>query len=227
MRLAGLNINVQPTGIAEQNEPPNGKADELTRINAVAKLRAALDDGRYRSDASCIFIAADTVVAIDGEALGKPADRIEALMMLRQLRGRAHEVMTTVALARRSGSFDPPAITTSIVVSQVVMRGYSDAEITCYLETGMPYDRAGAYGIQDGSFSPAERVHGCYLNVVGLPLCALGSMLERYYAKPFANSHIYALCVPHLSRSKRVVSAVITNTVIGGPRIDSCGISKL
>ena len=80
------------------------------------------------------------------------------------------------------------------------MREYTDDEIADYVSSGIPFDRAGAYGVQDVEFNPAQSVVGCYLNVVGLPLCAVRAMLPKG-ACNFANAHIYATCAAHEERA--------------------------
>jgi len=113
-----------------------------------------------------VVLAADTVVILDGAALGKPADAREARAMLRRLRGREHEVITGVAvLDSRTGR----EASTS-VVSRVRMAAYSDATLEAYVATGAPLDKAGAYAIQDLGGALVERLAGSYTNVVGLPV---------------------------------------------------------
>jgi MAF protein len=120
-----------------------------------------------------VVLAADTLVVADGRVLGKPSDDQEAMAMLRALRGRAHAVLSGVALVRADG-----ATWGGVVSTAVVMRAYTDAEIEAYVARGEPFDKAGGYAVQDGLFRPVERVDGCYLNVVGLPLCAAARGLE-------------------------------------------------
>jgi len=118
-------------------------------------------------------VAADTIVVHDGTILGKPRDAEEARDMLCRLRGGEHIVITGVAVLSGGHSYIGHATTT------VTMRRYSDDEIAAYIASGDALDKAGAYGIQDPYFTPAERVDGCYLNVVGLPLCTLAGMLKE------------------------------------------------
>ena len=108
------------------------------------------------------MLAADTQVVLDGESLGKPADGADAVRMLGALRGREHTVITGVTLLDAG----PGRMRTSVRPSDVTMRRYSDAEIWAYVATGDPFDKAGAYAVQDVEFRPAT-VRGCYLNVVG------------------------------------------------------------
>lgn len=121
-----------------------------------------------------VVVAADTLVVTDGHILGKPADADDARRMLRRLRDRDHHVLTGVSLIAASREW------AGAVDTRVVMRRYSDAEIETYVERGEPFDKAGAYAIQDRQFRPVERVEGCYLNVVGLPLCAVAAGLTTF-----------------------------------------------
>jgi len=118
-------------------------------------------------------VAADTIVVHGGTILGKPRDAEEARDMLCRLRGGEHIVITGIAVLRGGHSYIGHVATT------VTMRHYSDEEVAAYIASGDPLDKAGAYGIQDPYFQPAERVDGCYLNVVGLPLCTLSGMLRQ------------------------------------------------
>jgi len=123
-----------------------------------------------------VVLAADTVVILDGAALGKPADAREARAMLRRLRGREHEVITGVAvLDSRTGR----EASTS-VVSRVRMAAYSDATLEAYVATGAPLDKAGAYAIQDLGGALVERLAGSYTNVVGLPVEETRWLLAKF-----------------------------------------------
>jgi MAF protein len=113
-----------------------------------------------------VVLGADTVVVLDGEILGKPADDAEARAMLAALRGRPHRVLTGVALAVAG-----EVAWCGVVETTVWMRAYGADEVGRYVRSGRPLDKAGAYGIQDADFRPVDRVEGCFANVVGLPLC--------------------------------------------------------
>ena len=201
MALAGLTFVVQD-GVGSDAEITSKVEPEvraMTRRNADTKLGAAIASTGNRMSWNTIVIAADTTVSIDGDSLGKPADRKEAVAMLHRLRGRRHEVVTTVAMTfaplRQRGE-----TLSHTVVSQVMMRDYTDDEVAAYVSTGIPYDRAGAYGVQDAEFDPAESVAGCYLNVVGLPLCAVRAMMPDGVCT-FTDAHIYATCAAHERRA--------------------------
>jgi septum formation protein len=139
---------------------PGPLADVVARL-ALAKARAVaarVGEG--------VVLGADTVVVIEGEALGKPADPADARAMLRRLRGREHEVITGLAVVdARSGRSE-----THSVVSRVRMADYGEPEIERYVATGEPLDKAGAYAVQGIGALFVEEVYGNYTNVVGLPL---------------------------------------------------------
>ncbi len=152
-------FEVVPSEIEETLE--DGPAPVAVARLALRKARAVA--ARVRE---AVVLAADTVVILDGAALGKPADAREARAMLRRLRGREHEVITGVAvLDSRTGR----EASTS-VVSRVRMAAYSDATLEAYVATGAPLDKAGAYAIQDLGGALVERLAGSYTNVVGLPV---------------------------------------------------------
>lgn len=155
--------------------------------DAKARTAAALAAGR-------MAVGADTVVAIDGEALGKPSDPEEAWRMLRLLRGREHQVITGVAAARDDDSGEIfSAVRTAI--ARVWMRGYTDAEIEAYIARREPFDKAGGYAIQDETFRPCKRIEGCYLTVVGLPIPELCAVLaEVGVSLSLEAGHLEAAC---------------------------------
>ncbi|MCA9878404.1 MAG: septum formation protein Maf, partial [Thermomicrobiales bacterium] len=124
--------------------------------------------------ASGWVLGADTIVVLDGEILGKPADAADAAAMLRLLRGRAHEVVTGLALVN-AGTGDAQTATVPAVVT---MRDYADAEIAAYVTTGEPLDKAGAYGIQGLGGALVAGFSGCFNSVVGLPLCGVTTLLR-------------------------------------------------
>ena len=122
-----------------------------------------------------LIVAADTTVALDGDVLGKPADEAEAVAMLRRLRGREHTVLSGVTVYHPASG----RAITELAESTVLMRAYSDEEVSRYAASGDPLDKAGAYAIQHHDFSPVERIGGCYASVMGLPLCHLARALAQ------------------------------------------------
>jgi septum formation protein len=123
-----------------------------------------------------IVLGADTVVVVDGKALGKPSSPSEAAEMLRQLRGRVHEVTTAVAVVDAATGREAART----VTSRVSMRAYSDAEIDVYVATGEPLDKAGAYAIQGAGGALVAGLEGSRTNVVGLPLPATAALLKLF-----------------------------------------------
>ena len=163
----GLAFSVEPAQVDE--DAPQGRDPEWTAAG-LAELKAT--EVAERSPGAAV-IAADTLVVLDGEVLGKPVGPAEAVAMLQRLRGRTHEVVTGVAVVSLGGRASGAEKTA------VRFRAYSDAEIEEYVRGGSPLDKAGGYGIQDDEFSPAKSIAGCYLNVVGLPLCLAGRLLTE------------------------------------------------
>ena len=120
-----------------------------------------------------VVIAADTVVALDGAVLGKPADELEAFKMLSTLSGCRHQVYTGLTVLRGEERHTVSEETT------VAFRELSEEEISCYIQTGEPMDKAGAYGIQGFGALLIEGIQGDYYNVMGLPVCRLGGILRQ------------------------------------------------
>jgi MAF protein len=120
-----------------------------------------------------VILAADTLVVAERDVLGKPADADSARRILGQLRGRSHLVLTGIVLR---GAAD--LRWGGVVTTRVVIRDYADSEVDEYIARGEPFDKAGGYAVQDEVFRPVERLEGCYLNVVGLPLCAVAAGLR-------------------------------------------------
>ena len=145
----------------------------LVKALAAQKARevAALPQAKNKA-----VLGADTIVALDGETLGKPRDEQDAMRMLRALSGRTHQVYTGVCISvpTKSG-----ARKEYIAAEKTSVRFYklSDEKIAAYIKTGSPMDKAGAYGIQDGGL--VESIDGSYSNVVGLPLELIGEMLRK------------------------------------------------
>ncbi len=139
---------------------------------AVSALNVAAAKARSRiPEKDEVSLAADTLVVSDGEVLGKPADANAARGMLTRLRGRPHHVLTGVVARIVDLQW------AAVVDTRVVMRPYADKEIEAYIARGEPFDKAGGYAVQDDVFRPVEHLEGCYLNVVGLPVCAVAAGL--------------------------------------------------
>lgn len=121
-----------------------------------------------------VVIAADTVVAVDGAVLGKPRDPADAARMLSLLSGRAHTVYTGVTVRR--GTFSR----TAHEATQVRFRPLTQSEISAYIATGEPMDKAGSYGVQGMGALLVERINGDFFNVMGLPVLRLSRMLAKF-----------------------------------------------
>ena len=144
--------------------------EELVRRLSAEKSAAVA--GRAGEDA--IVIAADTVVALEGAVLGKPADELDAFKMLSALSGVRHQVYTGVTVCRGGEK------QTAHEVTDVTFRELSEEEIEHYIATGEPMDKAGAYGIQGYGALLIQGISGDYYNVMGLPVCRLSGMLARF-----------------------------------------------
>lgn len=166
----GAPFRVVVPGVDEGSVLWKGASEETARRLAEAKAREVAE--RYPR---ALVVGADTLVVDRWGVLGKPREASEARRILRRLRGRRHRVVTAIAVVRLAPSLDM----VSHVVSRVVMRPYTDAEIAAYVSSGDPLDKAGAYGVQHPVFAPAAAVEGCYCNVVGLPLLRLARALGR------------------------------------------------
>jgi septum formation protein len=166
----GWSFVISPADV-DESPLPNESARSYVERLAQEKMEAVhslLQEGQ-------VSVAADTIVVDNGSLLGKPRHAVEARTMLRQLRGRVHQVMTALAL------YDPVAdqIVTDLCCADVKMRAYSDEEIEEYIASGDPLDKAGAYAIQNPGFHPVDEFNQCFACVMGLPLCHLGRSLRQ------------------------------------------------
>jgi septum formation protein len=164
----GLAFQVAPADVDESPLP--GEAPETVAVR-LAEAKAAAVRAHHPG---AVVLAADTVVALHGRALGKPADAAEAAATLRSLRGRCHTVLTAVCVTGPSAA--PLA---AVARSSVRMRHYSDREIAIYVASGDPFDKAGSYAIQHPTFRPVASLEGSYTNVVGLPVELTAELLAR------------------------------------------------
>jgi septum formation protein len=168
LEAAGIACEVVAVDVDESMvklEPPG---DHVRRL-ATEKARAALVQRP-----GALVLAADTIVLVGGEMMGKPRDDADAVRMLRLLSGREHEVLTGVALmsARRSAE--------EVARTKVWFNPLSEAEIAEYVASGEPRDKAGAYGIQGLAARYIDRIQGSYSNVVGLPVALVYRLLKGY-----------------------------------------------
>ena len=163
--LFGIPFTVRVADIDETMDPTKPACDEVARVSHCKALAIP----RQPED---VVIAADTIVVVQGRVLGKPKSPEEAVRMLQLLSGRGHQVMTgvTVLCGQREAVFTE--------VTDLHFRALTQAEIRRYVATGEPMDKAGAYGIQGGAALFCEKMNGDYYNVMGLPVCRLGQVLQ-------------------------------------------------
>ena len=165
----------------EEPRPERGEAaSEYVVRSALAKLGEPPANVGTHQSVNGVLLSADTVVALEGEILGKPASPEEARTMLERLSDGWHQVVTGVAVSDGATG----RTLTGVETSDVRTRPFSDDEIEAYVASGEPFDKAGGYAVQDKSFRPVRRADGCYLNIVGLPLCAVIELLQRLGATP-------------------------------------------
>ena len=143
----------------------------VPRVGAAAVAREKARVVAARAPGGAV-LAADTIVVLEGHALGKPVDHEDAQRMLARLRGRSHEVVTAIEVVAPAGGREGRLVTTT-----VRMRAWSDDEAAAYVASGAPLDKAGGYGIQDEPFAPVQAIDGCWCNVVGLSLWVTAEML--------------------------------------------------
>lgn len=167
MGLFGIPFTVRVADIDETMDPAKAPYDEVARVSRLKALAVSRD----KTD---IVIAADTIVVLDNQVLGKPADENDAFSMLSRLSGRSHRVMTGLTVLQGD------KIITHTEVTEVFFRPLTEKEILAYIETKEPMDKAGSYGIQQKGALFVEKINGDYFNVVGLPVCRLGQILEEF-----------------------------------------------
>lgn len=171
----GIPFEVIPATIDER-PLPNEAADTYVRRLALTKAETVA-----RQHPRCVVLGADTIVSLDGSLLGKPIDRNDARRMLTQLNGRRHEVLTGVAVLHVETPADAsPQSASEVVVSQVLLRQYTETTLDWYLATDEPTDKAGAYAVQGLGAALVESVEGSYTNVIGLPLTETLGLLRRF-----------------------------------------------
>lgn len=175
--IAALDIDALIVGSGDDEDAPRPGEDAAAYVRRIAlgKAKYALSARAADFGPNAAILGADTSVALDSEIMGKPTDEADIFRMLRALRGRAHRVVTGIAVIDAASGNRAVAHRESVVH----MRQYADAEIAAYAASGEPWDKAGAYAAQDKVFNPAQRIDGCYTNVLGLPLCDTLSLLSR------------------------------------------------
>ncbi len=164
----GLNPEIAVSNADEEldpSTPPRLYTEELSLRKAKA-VKPSFSD-------SCLIIASDTVVCADGKILGKPTSNEDAFSMLSLLSGSTHSVISGIAVL-----YDGK-VSVASEVTEVTFRAIPEREIYDYINTGEPFDKAGAYGIQDIASVFVEKINGDYFNVVGLPVFRLFELLKR------------------------------------------------
>ncbi len=178
LALFGWPFAVIPADIDERQHPDEPPVHYVRRL-ACEKAQAIAEAEQG------LIVAADTIVVDGDELLGKPLDADDARRMLKQLRGRTHQVYTGIALIdTEAGELRGDVCQAEVCRTDVPMRMYSDAEVEAYIASGDPLDKAGAYAIQHAGFHPVLGLAGCYASVMGLPLCHLAVALRQLGFEP-------------------------------------------
>ena len=161
LEQAGLTFSIIPSDFDESSVTMS-EPDVYVRMLAEAK---ASDISEQYPDSW--VIGADTIVLIDNTILGKPSSNEEARTMLKQLSGKTHQVLTGYCICCKNKT----TVFSETSKTDVHFKSLSDAEIDWYIQTGEPFDKAGAYAIQGIGTFLVRRINGSYTNVVGLPVC--------------------------------------------------------
>ena len=180
LALLGLEFSVIPAEIDETPLPKELALDLVRRLSLAkaAAVSAKLDRG--------LVLGADSLVVLDGQVFGKPSGPDEARRMLKRLSGTRHEVVTGVTVIDASSG----RRLTCAMASGITLRDITDADIEKSIDSGVPFDKAGAYAVQDRELNPAASWEGCYTNIVGLPLCRLVRMLDSLGYRFSMNQYI-------------------------------------
>jgi septum formation protein len=164
----GLPFEVRTAAVDETPQPGETPEALVRRLSREKALAVAVQVAP-----GSIILAADTIVVLGGQSLGKPANAEEATAMLRALRGRTHRVLTAITLLDTARD----VLIADLAATDVTMRDYSEEEIAAYVASGDPFDKAGAYAIQGGAAGFVAAVDGDVDNVVGLPLALVRELL--------------------------------------------------
>lgn len=170
LELGGIPFELRTPKLNE--DPLEGETPDAYVLR-LAEQKARAVAANLSGDA--VVLAADTTVVHENRILGKPADAVEARAMLESLSGRSHEVYSGIAILELEGG----EMHTDLALSIVPMRSYTAEEIEAYIATGDPFDKAGAYAIQNDDFSLVTDFADCFANVMGLPLCHLQRNLRK------------------------------------------------
>ena len=187
--------------VADVDETPLENESSREYVSRLAKAKALAIKHKVQNEA--MIIGSDTTVVDGQEILGKPVNEQDAERMLKQLRGKNHQVLTAIAIYRVSDE----KMVTDVCVTDVPMRNYSDDEITAYIKTGDPMDKAGAYAIQHAEFKPVESLSGCYASVMGLPMCHVVRVLRKF--KIDVDKNIPTACQSFLNYDCKVSDEIL------------------
>lgn len=174
LSAAGYEFDLSPTQISEIPDE-NLNLEGQIRALARQKAEACLKSGKVAKGQGNLVLAADTVVVLDGQILGKPSNRQENVQYLRRLSGRTHSVITAVALL----DVDSGRVAVDHETSWITFRPLSDEEISRYVDTGDGLDKAGGYGIQGMAGEFVSEVKGPFDNIVGLPVALVEKLLKE------------------------------------------------
>ncbi len=173
----GLKFDIIVSSESEENIdntlPPKLYTSELAVLKANCVAKKLIEEGRQKG----IIIAADTVVYLDEKILGKPKNKEDAYLMLKSLSGRIHSVYTGICVLRLKDGF----MVSEGVKTDVKFKDLDDEEISKYILSNEPMDKAGSYGIQGKGSLFVEKIDGDYFNVVGLPVSTLCEILKKEF----------------------------------------------
>lgn len=169
-------VRVRDTAEPAISKEPAELVTALSSLKASAVFEQLSEEEKKES----VVIGADTVVAFNGNILGKPKDRADAVSMLSDLQGRIHQVYTGVTFILQEDRSDKPVKVSFFERTDVSMYPMSQEEILSYVESGEPMDKAGAYAIQGKCAAYIKEINGDYNNVVGLPVGRLYQEMKKY-----------------------------------------------
>lgn len=179
LEMLGINFEVH---VPDVDEKMDGKAEPEEAVVSISRRKAFDVCGTLHHEA--VVIAADTIVVKNRRILGKPRDYDDAFGMLQLLKGQWHTVITGFTVI---DMYENERCESGFERTEVKMRDMPPGLIKAYLETGEPFDKAGSYGIQGYGALLAERIEGCYFNVMGLPVMKIGLVLEAMGVDLLAN----------------------------------------
>jgi len=174
---AGIEFTVMPSYI-DESEIMDTEVSPFDMVKTLSTHKAMHVCERVEGGVGTIIIAADTIVSLQGRILGKPTDEESAFQMLRLLQGKLHSVYTGVTIIRKTD--DGLELNNIVDNTSVRMRPLTDEEIHAYVDTGEPFDKAGAYAIQERGSLLIEGIEGDYNTVVGLPLVKVYKALRAF-----------------------------------------------